>query len=238
MATELHVEREPSAIPIPRPVCYDHTMQSALDPHFTPRLQQRWDELLTRSQVAPARGQATFADLCAAYAQPQRHYHTLTHLDHMLGLLYDSGNTQPAALWATWYHDYVYRPGRSDNEQRSAEIAGSTLQELQVAEPTVRRTQQIILATQSHRYAGDDPVLQGVLDADMAILGVAPDRYREYCGNVRLEFSLTPRLLFNRGRRSFIETVLAQPRIFTTEWFFERFENQARDNLRTELLEL
>ena len=204
----------------------------------TLRLQQCWQQLLQASQIPQERGEQAFADVCQAYAQKHRHYHTLAHLDHMLGLLYDSGNTEPEALWATWYHDYVYRPGRSDNERRSAESARSALSSMQVAEPTVQRTTQIILATQSHRYEGTDPVLQGVLDADMGILGSARAQYQDYCDNVRREFALTPSLLFNRGRRRFLEAVLAQSRIFATEWFFERFELPARDNLRSELLRL
>jgi predicted metal-dependent HD superfamily phosphohydrolase len=201
-------------------------------------LQHQWTQLLQVTQIPAATGAAAFAELCQAYQERQRHYHTLAHLEYMLGLVYDSGNAQPAALWATWYHDFVYRPGRSDNEARSAEHARHVLTALQVTEPIIARCEQIILATRSHTFAGTDVELQGVLDADMAILGTPAQRYLEYCAEVRREFSLTPGLLFRRGRRHFIEQVLAQSRIFVTEWFWQRFEAQARDNLASELTRL
>ncbi len=203
-----------------------------------PALRRRWDQLLQQSQIPAARGEQAFDALCAAYQEKQRHYHTLMHIKHMLALVSESGNTQSEAGWATWYHDYVYRPGRSDNEQRSAAIARDTLAGLQVPQSVIDRTCDIILATRSHRFAGTDPVLQGVLDADMAILGTPPARYGEYCDEVRREFGLTPRLLFNRGRRHFIAEVLSQSRIFATDWFYERFEAQARSNLQAELTQL
>jgi predicted metal-dependent HD superfamily phosphohydrolase len=201
-------------------------------------LQHHWTQLLQAAPIPTATGTAAFAELCQAYQQQHRHYHTLAHLEHMLGLVYDSGNAQPAALWATWYHDCVYRPGRSDNEARSAEHAHHVLIRLQVADPIIARCEQIILATRSHTFDGTDAELQGVLDADMAILGTPPQRYLEYCAEVRREFALTPGPLFRRGRRRFIEQVLAQSRIFATDWFWQRFETQARDNLASELARL
>lgn len=205
------------------------------DVSVTAILQQRWQQLLQVSQVPETLGAPLFAELCAAYQESQRHYHTLVHIEHMLGLVYESDNAHPEALWATWYHDVIYRPGSSDNEERSAELAASRLTSVHMTAHCIERTRQIILATRTHTFTGVDPVLQGVLDADMAILGAAPGRYREYCEQVRREFAWTPGLLFKRGRRRFLEAVLSQERIFGSEWFCQRFESQARSNLAAEL---
>jgi predicted metal-dependent HD superfamily phosphohydrolase len=198
-------------------------------------LQRYWNELLSAARIPAELGASTFAELCCAYQEAHRHYHTLQHLEHMLGLVYASGNAHPEALWATWYHDYVYSPGHSDNEQRSAELARTSLTRLAVAEPLIARIEQIILATRSHTFAGIDPVLQGVLDADMAVLGTPPDQYQQYCEQVRREFGRLPDLVFHPGRQRFLEQVLAQEKIFATEWFWQRFEAQARANLSGEL---
>jgi predicted metal-dependent HD superfamily phosphohydrolase len=218
---------------------YDKTQYDAGTVSADPDLKRHWEQLLSSSHIPAALGMPAFDAVCRAYREPQRHYHTLQHLEHMLGLVYASGNAQhPEALWATWYHDLVYRPGRSDNEERSAEQARVTLQQLRVDNSIIARTEQIILATRSHTFAGTDTVLQGVLDADMAILGAEPARYREYCEQVHREFSAIPGLLFRRGRRQFLEQVLAQARIFVTDWFWQRFETQARANLAAELTAL
>jgi predicted metal-dependent HD superfamily phosphohydrolase len=199
-------------------------------------LQHHWDQLLRACRIPATLGAPAFAELCRAYQEEHRHYHTLQHLEHMLGLVYESGNAYPAALWATWYHDLVYQPGHGDNETRSAAQARAALTPLDVPEAVIARTEQIILATRSHTCAGTDPVLQGVLDADMAILGAPPDRYRRYCEQVRHEFSALAEPVFRLGRRHFLEQVLAQERIFATEWFWQRFEAQARANLASELV--
>jgi predicted metal-dependent HD superfamily phosphohydrolase len=198
-------------------------------------LQHHWDQLLRAARIPGTLGACAFDELCRAYQQEHRHYHTLQHLEHMLGLVYESGNAYPAALWATWYHDLVYQPGHVDNELLSAEQARAALTHLHVPETVIVRTEQIILATRSHTFAGTDPVLQGVLDADMAILGAPPDRYRRYCEQVRHEFGKLAEPVFRLGRRQFLEQVLAQERIFATEWFWQRFEAQARANLAGEL---
>ncbi|ESL07679.1 hypothetical protein TRSC58_04628 [Trypanosoma rangeli SC58] len=67
------------------------------------------------------------------YTEPQRHYHTLTHLEEMLGCLARFQSEAPMAHrlpaagaqrivveLATLFHDAVYDPRRSDNEECSA----------------------------------------------------------------------------------------------------------------------
>src|SRR5262245_55821527 len=65
-------------------------------------LQRHWDQLCSASQIAAALGAPALAELYRAYSEEHRHYHTLQHLEHMLGLVNDSGNAHPEALWATW----------------------------------------------------------------------------------------------------------------------------------------
>ena len=72
----------------------------------------------------------TFDNLCASYSEPQRRYHTLTHLTALFDCLELHGDEigEPARLaFATWYHDIVYDPRRSDNEARSAQLARDEL---------------------------------------------------------------------------------------------------------------
>src|SRR5258708_12499884 len=79
------------------------------------------------------------ADMIARYAEPHRHYHTIEHVRALLPLV--SGID---ASLAVWFHDAIYDTARTDNEERSAELAAMALSELRV--PSVP-AEQIIRAT-------------------------------------------------------------------------------------------
>src|SRR5689334_15837407 len=66
--------------------------------------------------------------LSAAYAEPQRAYHTATHIHevlHWFDTVHDEvGWRSPADVYlAVVFHDAVYDPTRHDNEARSAQLA-------------------------------------------------------------------------------------------------------------------
>jgi predicted metal-dependent HD superfamily phosphohydrolase len=76
---------------------------------MTPTLEQRWQRLWDGfSLPAPA---GLLPALLAAYCEPQRHYHTLQHLEecfaHFDKVRHLANN--PAAIeLALWFHDSVY----------------------------------------------------------------------------------------------------------------------------------
>ena len=63
--------------------------------------------------------------LIDAYAEPQRHYHTLAHIQHCLGMFDQCKSllANPEAVeLAIWFHDAIYVPSACDNEALSAEL--------------------------------------------------------------------------------------------------------------------
>lgn len=143
-----------------------------------------------------------------------------------------------AAEWAAWYRDVVYRPAASDNETRSAALARQALRQLRLDAALGPRVAQLIEATRAHASDPDDPTLNLFLDADLAILGAAPDDYAFYTIGIRQEHRHLPEFLYHRGRKRFIERMLSRDRIFLTTHFAERYEQQARANLGRELAAL
>src|SRR5690242_9270349 len=69
--------------------------------------------------------QAWYEHLSAAYGAPQRHYHNQQHIAECLAE-FDSARhlaLEPAAVeLALWFHDAVYNPKASDNEEQSAAL--------------------------------------------------------------------------------------------------------------------
>ncbi len=65
------------------------------------------------------------ADLRRRYAEPQRAYHTWTHVEDLLTLFVEPRgplHDDAAVLYAILFHDAVYDPKRADNEERSADL--------------------------------------------------------------------------------------------------------------------
>jgi predicted metal-dependent HD superfamily phosphohydrolase len=203
-------------------------------------LEHQWCNLLVDTGlVESAVSQRCFVELCNAYRETHRHYHTLAHISQMLRLLSDAQVVDPVARWATWYHDVIYSPGKQENEKLSADIAEARLISLGVEHSLAERVARIILATRHHQASADAiDTLKYVLDADMAILGVSDQHYQQYCEVVHREFKLVPTFLYKRGRKKFLKSVLQQERIYSMPWFYHQFEQQARKNMERELTRL
>src|SRR5690606_41613732 len=71
------------------------------------------------------------------------------------------------------------------------------------------------------------------LDCDMAILGAEPPMFDAYDRAIAAEYrGHVPGWLYRINRRRFLKSLLARPRIYLSEFFHDRFDAQARSNLR------
>ncbi len=195
--------------------------------------QQRWIELWSRLG-AQSNGVAVFNQLASAYDEPARAYHTAQHIRDCLEELDLHRNL---ALFpdeveaALWFHDAVYRPASSDNEEQSASLARTALTSGGIpAEPT-RRIAQLVLAT-SHRREPVDPDEQLICDIDLAVLGRAPKSFDEFERQIRREYAWVPQPVYRRERSRVLSEFLSRRSIYQTTAFFERYEEPARANLR------
>lgn len=173
------------------------------------------------------------ARLLAAYSEPHRRYHSVRHLEECLGHLEDAiglAHRPGEVELALWFHDAVYEPRATDNEQRSAAWAARSLAGNGVDAPTVERVRALILAT-SHAAlpAGADQAL--LVDLDLAILGASPERFAEYERQVREEYRWVPAFIYRWKRRQLLQSFLARPVLYHTPLLRDRFERQARANL-------
>lgn len=191
----------------------------------------RWNRLLT---VLGIGGESGYFDaLLAAYSEKHRHYHTTRHVDHCLREL-DSAQSlarEPAEVeLALWFHDAIYDPHSSKNEERSADWACELLTRHHAGVERVTRVRDHILATR-HEAVANDSDSRLVVDIDLSILGMDEAAYTEFEIDVRKEYRWVPSLLFRRKRAEILESFLARPQIYMTDPFFDRYESRARLNL-------
>lgn len=171
--------------------------------------------------------------ILARYAEPQRAYHTVQHLHECLTWFDDArslARDPPLLEMAIWYHDAVYQPRRSDNEQASADLARVQLKKAGAAAQTAEQVAALILwTTHAAEPPAGDPAL--LVDIDLAILGASTARYAEYERQIRHEYAWVPMFLFRRRRAALLTTFLERSRIFSTALLYDRLEQQARANL-------
>ncbi len=181
------------------------------------------------------------------YGEPQRHYHSWGHiawcLDQLGSLVDERVGIEHAAdvFAALLFHDAVYDPSRKDNEAASARLARDHAPE---AFPTadLDRVERLILLTARHgRLVLEELTLEErlFLDVDTSVLGGDEVAYRAYADGVRREYEPSAgRVRYTLGRKGFLLSLLAAPRIFLSDRYRGRLEARARENVKRELLGL
>ena len=210
-------------------------------PDLTVALAARWHALTAPLLPAAARREAEFARLAAAYEAPERHYHTLQHVENLLNWVAEFPLRDAVVVeLAIWFHDAVYHALRSDNEAKSAEWAVAFLQETSLEPARRARVADFIHRSADHTQPQppDDADLLLFLDADLSILGAPPAAYGDYARQVRREYRLVPDLLYRPGRRKVLAKLLAAPVLFHTPTLRAELDAPARRNLQAELAAL
>ncbi|MER7404012.1 hypothetical protein ABT373_16335 [Streptomyces sp. NPDC000070] len=177
-------------------------------------------------------------DLLRRWQEPQRRYHTVRHLtavlDH-IDVLEKYARDPDVVRLAAWFHDAVYLPDRSENEERSARLAERALPEAGLSDARTAEVARLVRLTTGHDPADDDPDGQVLCDADLAILASPPSAYAAYTAAVREEYHFVPNDAFRTGRAAILRQLLDLPRLFRTPYGASEWEATARYNLTAEL---
>lgn len=171
------------------------------------------------------------------YSSKIRHYHTLQHLDNLLAQLTDvKGEIQNwnTILFTLYYHDIVYNSLKSDNEEKSAELAEKRMKQISVSIDTIELCKNQILETKSHIKSTDSDT-NYFTDADLSVLGQNWETYSMYYKNVRKEYSIYPDFVYNPGRKKVLNHFLSMDKIFKTDFFYKKYERQAKQNIQKEI---
>ena len=187
----------------------------------------------------------TRRDLEALYAAPDRHYHGLSHIKALLGLLeaYSASFADPEAVYAAiWFHDAIYDSRAKDNEARSAALAVERLTGM-VEPERLAKIRAMIEATATHTVPDfSDPAARSdaalFLDMDLSILGASPADFAAYEAAVRKEYGWVEELAWRQGRSAVLRTFLSRPNIFHTQTFRQDYEERARANMARSLAAL
>lgn len=200
-------------------------------------LEQQFTDLISRYNKTGTHTQPLWEELVGAYSESNRKYHSLAHLEDMyaqLQPLQSQFGNWDAVLFALFYHDAVYNTLRSNNEEKSAELAGERMETIGIPPEVKARVLRHILATKSHVKSADNDT-NLFTDADLSILGADEQRYKQYAQQIRQEYWVYPDVVYKPGRKKVLRHFLDMDVIYKTQHFAGLYEKQARINLQTEL---
>ncbi len=177
-----------------------------------------------------------FDTLKHVYTEPGRYYHTDKHIADCLTLLQPLRQqaTHPAEIAiALWFHDAIYDTRRQDNEEQSAEWAIRFLGAAKVKQASRDRIAQLIMVTKTHDPSDPSDADTALMtDIDLSILGAQPYKFDQYDVDIRREYAWVPDEQFRQGRVQVLKSFQERAKIYTTAYFLEKYEEQARLNLR------
>ncbi len=194
---------------------------------------ERWRNLWRRiANVVNA--DSIYSRLVEKYSEKHRAYHNRSHVEHCLeefdeikGFL----NNPDEVEIAIWFHDSIYETTSHKNEEKSAQWAMAEMKKAGAREDSIRIVGDLILATKRHDIQMDSDAMY-FMDIDLSILGSPPELYKEYEKGIREEYNWVPRSGFHLKRNELLNSFLTRDRIFSTDFFRKKYEQNARANLR------
>ncbi len=212
--------------------------------------------ILRNSGLSLALGLDVIDQVRLAYKSPDRHYHNWDHALSVLSwtnqLRRESTNVSKddiSMALAALYHDAVYTmQGSPMNEEQSVRLMRShqvavqrrfdrgSANSIHVSDSDFDLAEEMIKATAQHGKFGEGDVPAKValfLDCDIASFGearwdVVVSTDSEVCEELLQKFGADE---VRKGRVKFLNMLLSKREIFLSEYFYERFEKQARKNI-------
>lgn len=196
-----------------------------------------WDRRAVRDAGADAAD--VHAELLRRYCEPGRAYHTPAHIAHCLGffdLARDHMDDPDAVEIGLWFHDAIYEAGSPDNEHESAllfrERAGDRF------DPAFADTVYALVMVTRHQEEPRTTDQRFIVDIDLSSFGLPWEQFRSDSDAVREEFAHLPDAEFYPAQIAFLERLGARKPFFHTEFFRQRHERCAAENIPRYLAEL
>ncbi|WP_291285979.1 hypothetical protein [Flavobacterium sp.] len=198
-------------------------------------LEKIYSELLLNIGFPLNEIQQNWFNLEKAYSGKSRHYHNLTHLNDMIVSFerYAVQIQNPnEILFSIFYHDYIYKSSKKDNELKSAEYSLSILPENTSLDK--KFIFDAICATQLHVHNTIEDI-NWLIDFDLKILARDWEAYQIYYEQIRKEYRIYPDFLYKPGRAKALKHFLENEFIFQTNEFRNLYEERARSNIEREI---
>ncbi len=178
------------------------------------------------------RGAEIYRDLRQRYSEGHRRYHTPVHIAHCLKLFdlaRDDMEEPDAVEMSIWFHDVIYDARAPDNEEKSAEYFVEVCGD-EVEERFKSKVYNLIIVT-IHKELPMTVDEKYMVDIDLSSFGLPWERFLKDSQAVREEFRHLNDEEFYPAQKQFLETLVERKYFCFTEFFRERHEKTARENI-------
>jgi pantetheine-phosphate adenylyltransferase len=196
-------------------------------------MKMEWMDLCSKLNRCSQSNYAIFDELYERYSEQGRYYHDLDHIWKSLPdiLSFDD----PIFTFAWWFHDSVYDPTKSDNEDRSADFSQNVAIRMGLSEEEIIRIARLISATKHNWIISDcGDGLQEIADIDLLSLASNEYYFAQNSANIRKEYSMYSDEEYRIGRLGFLENFSKRSKIYYTKAYADK-EESARKNLAREI---
>jgi predicted metal-dependent HD superfamily phosphohydrolase len=226
--------------PVSRRTKVEKTRPKPLNPKTNWKFDPEICKILGVSKAKAAKWAQTVVE---RYSEPQRHYHTLQHVERMIALwhrLLPKEDPQYLAVYLSiLFHDIVYEPTSKTNEIDSISEFDEFANDIGTIDPAVIEQVKLnIESTINHIPLNDQAKL--FLDFDLEILSASPPDYDSYAQQIRQEYHFVKE--FNTERIKVLKKFLERDSIYFDEEFKSSVnsvgiprESAARNNLQCEI---
>jgi predicted metal-dependent HD superfamily phosphohydrolase len=195
----------------------------------------RFQALWRRNLVSGAVDNSTAIHqrLLAGYQESNRFYHSLDHIEHCLKMFEQCKSlvAYPDTLEiAIWFHDVILESGRRDNEALSASLYLELSADVQCEEMR-SAINSMIMATLHDGTSLNQPDSIYMVDIDLSSFGLPWNEFLRDSLNLRAENPQVCDEEYQLNQTGFQRGLLARPRFYLSDFFYQRFEKQARANL-------
>jgi len=202
----------------------------SLKQDLEPRFSKLWERsLLPGLDITP---EQPWLELSRRYSEPHRLYHTLRHINYCLRE-FDNAKFLirhvDAAEMAIWYHDIINLPNAKDNEYQS-KLLFEHIAHNNFGQAFIENVCSLIMVT-THRQAPATNDEKYICDIDLSSMGASWEKFITDSNDLRSE-SASSTEEYTMGKLRFFAALLERPRIFYSDYFYARYENNARRNIQ------
>ncbi|XP_058796316.1 uncharacterized protein LOC131667118 [Phymastichus coffea] len=208
-------------------------------------IEESWNEA-TDGLDAGAR-ESWLSRLQETYSEERRTYHNLATLREKLrhyADIKDCLKSPKAVLLALFFQNFEYDPKAMNEENRNLEHFNAFAEEagLPADSQLATQTRELLVAASTHSteahkvggaFGGEDA--HYLLDLDMLGLAGEAHEYADYRCKIRGEYSFLSEPMYTALRLKVLQNFLQIPNIFATKEFRDKYEEQARENIESEI---
>jgi predicted metal-dependent HD superfamily phosphohydrolase len=208
-------------------------------------MKQGFDELFKRCGANQKGIDTLWSFLTTHYTLTDRHYHNLMHIAKCLDAFNDyietaiiflvdrpSDEDRDIIYLALWFHDVIYVPESTANEEASAVVAERMLSEYTtLTKETIQKVADCIIATK-HQKPSESHIERIVCDIDLVSLAARENEFYVNNINIRNKYSHFSDEVFYEGNKVFLKSLLDNRiTIYQTSPFRDMYEKRARTNI-------